>query len=208
MIKLREAVIVEGKYDKIRLQSVIDTLILTTDGFRIFKDREKRKFIEQLAKTRGIIIMTDSDSAGFKIRSYLSGCVRGGSVKNVYIPEIIGKERRKSEPSAEGLLGVEGVDAGVIEVALAAAGVTADGGEPRQVITKLDLYRDGLYGGKNSASLRAEFLRTVGLPSKISANMIPEAVAYLLTYEQYKQAVNDAKSRLPVKKVDNNGQNI
>jgi ribonuclease M5 len=205
MIKLRQAVIVEGRYDKIKLQSVIDTLIITTDGFGIFKDKEKLQFIRELACTRGVIIMTDSDSAGFKIRSYISGSVNDGSVINVYIPEIFGKERRKASPSAEGILGVEGVDIAVIEQALDRAGVTADSRPQQRVINKLDLYRDGLYGGRNSAALRKAFLRHVGLPSRISANMIPEAVAYLLTYEQYCAAVSEVKAAFGVKNSRQNG---
>lgn len=205
MIKLREAVIVEGRYDKIKLQSVIDTLIITTDGFGIFKDKEKLDFIRELARTRGIVIMTDSDAAGFKIRSYISGSVVDGTVKNVYIPEIFGKERRKAAPSAEGILGVEGVDVAVIEQALDAAGVTADSRPAQRVITKLDLYRDGLYGGPNSAALRKEFLRHVGLPSRISANMIPEAVAYLLTYDEYLQAVGEVTHLFEMKNHASNG---
>lgn len=205
MIKLREAVIVEGRYDKIKLQSVIDTLIITTDGFGIFKDKEKLQFIRELARTRGIVIMTDSDSAGFKIRSYIWGSVTDGTVKNVYIPEIFGKERRKAAPSAEGMLGVEGVDIAVIEQALCRAGVTADSSPQQRVITKLDLYRDGLYGGKNSAALRKAFLRRVGLPARISANMIPEAVAYLLTYEQYTAAVDEVLNEFAVKNHVQNG---
>ena len=110
MIKLKEAVIVEGKYDKIRLESVIDAPIIVTDGFGIFKNREKMNYIRKLARSRGIIILTDSDSAGFLIRSHITGCIKDGNIKNVYIPDVFGKEKRKDKPSKEGKLGVEGID--------------------------------------------------------------------------------------------------
>ena len=109
MIKLKQAVIVEGKYDKIKLSSIIDTLIIETDGFQIFKDKEKLGYIRLLAETRGVIIMTDSDSAGFLIRSHLVGSVKDGEIINVYIPDIKGREKRKEKDSADGLLGVEGM---------------------------------------------------------------------------------------------------
>ena len=123
MIKLKEAVIVEGKYDKIKLSSLVDGLIITTDGFGIFKDREKRELIKTLAKKRGIIILTDSDSAGFLIRSHIKGFVSEGEIKNVFIPDVFGKEKRKSAPSKEGKLGVEGMDRELLENALKKAAI-------------------------------------------------------------------------------------
>ncbi|MCI8359859.1 MAG: DUF4093 domain-containing protein [Clostridiales bacterium] len=124
MIRLKEAVIVEGKYDKIKLAGVIDGLILVTDGFGIFKDKKKMALIRRLAATCGVVILTDSDAAGFRIRSYLNGCLREGKVYQAYIPDILGKERRKEKASSEGKLGVEGVPAPVILEALERAGVT------------------------------------------------------------------------------------
>ena len=126
MIKLKQAVIVEGKYDKIKLGSILDAVIITTDGFGIFKDKEKTELIRSLAQTCGVIILTDSDSAGFKIRNHIKGCVKDGKVVNVFIPEITGKEKRKEKPSAEGLLGVEGVSREVLEKALNDAGIIAE----------------------------------------------------------------------------------
>ena len=124
MIRLREAVIVEGKYDKIKLAGIIDGLILVTDGFGIFKDKKKMALIRRLAATCGVVILTDSDAAGFRIRSYLNGCLREGKVYQAYIPDILGKERRKEKASSEGKLGVEGVPVSVILEALERAGVT------------------------------------------------------------------------------------
>ncbi len=196
MIKLKQAVIVEGKYDKIKLSSIIDTLIIETDGFQIFKDKEKLGYIRLLAETRGVIIMTDSDSAGFLIRSHLVGSVKDGEIINVYIPDIKGREKRKEKDSADGLLGVEGMSEDVILSALSAAGVTADKtdkSEATRRVTKADLYFDGLSGGKNSKELREKLLLELGLPKRISANAIPKALEYLVTYDQYKKAVDKIK---------------
>lgn len=196
MIKLKQAVIVEGKYDKIKLSSIIDTLIIETDGFQIFKDKEKLGYIRLLAETRGVIIMTDSDSAGFLIRSRLVGSVKDGEIINVYIPDIKGREKRKEKDSADGLLGVEGMSEDVILSALSAAGVTADKtdkSEATRRVTKADLYFDGLSGGKNSKELREKLLLELGLPKRISANAIPKALEYLVTYDQYKKAVDKIK---------------
>lgn len=196
MIKLKQAVIVEGKYDKIKLSSIIDTLIIETDGFQIFKDKEKLGYIRLLAETRGVIIMTDSDSAGFLIRSHLVGSVKDGEIINVYIPDIKGREKRKEKDSADGLLGVEGMSEEVILSALSAAGVTADKTDKTEAtrrVTKADLYDDGLSGGKNSKELRERLLLELGLPKRISANAIPKALEYLVTYDQYKKAVDKIK---------------
>ena len=196
MIKLKQAVIVEGKYDKIKLSSIIDTLIIETDGFQIFKDKEKLGYIRLLAETRGVIIMTDSDSAGFLIRSHLVGSVKDGEIINVYIPDIKGREKRKEKDSADGLLGVEGMSEDVILSALSAAGVTADKTDKTEAtrrVTKADLYDDGLSGGKNSKELREKLLSELGLPKRISANAIPKALEYLVTYDQYKKAVDKIK---------------
>ena len=196
MIKLKQAVIVEGKYDKIKLSSIIDTLIIETDGFQIFKDKEKLGYIRLLAETRGVIIMTDSDSAGFLIRSHLVGSVKDGEIINVYIPDIKGREKHKEKDSADGLLGVEGMSEDVILSALSAAGVTADKTDKTEAtrrVTKADLYDDGLSGGKNSKELRERLLLELGLPKRISANAIPKALEYLVTYDQYKKAVDKIK---------------
>lgn len=194
MIKIKQAVIVEGKYDKIKLESILDTVIIATDGFGIFKDREKQLFIRTLAKKRGILVLTDSDSAGFVIRSFLSSIVPPESVTHVYIPDVFGKEKRKAEPSKEGKLGVEGVSTKIILEALKKAGITAsdlpDEAE-RRLVTKTDLYEDGICGKSNSLSKRQRLLKDLGLPEKTSANSMLKIINTFLSYDDYKQAVKN-----------------
>lgn len=191
MIKLKEAVIVEGKYDKIKLSSLVDGLIITTDGFGIFKDREKRELIKTLAKKRGIIILTDSDSAGFLIRSHIKGFVSEGKIKNVFIPDVFGKEKRKSAPSKEGKLGVEGMDRELLENALKKAGIVEEKTSPNaKKVLKSDLFEDGISGGANSKAKRTRLLKELGLPERMSANALLETVNALYSFEEYKAAVS------------------
>lgn len=191
MIHIKEAVIVEGKYDKIKLSSIIDAVIIETGGFSIFKDKEQLEMIRKLAMTRGIIIMTDSDGAGFKIRSFLRGALPKDRVKNVYMPDILGKESRKSEPSKEGKLGVEGIPKEAIIKSLERAGVLFnETSSPTHRITKLDLYEDGLTGGTDSLTLRRSLLAKLGLPARLSANMLVDVLNAMMSYEEYKQAVS------------------
>lgn len=193
MIQLREAIITEGKYDKIKLSGMFDTVILTTDGFGIFKDKEKQRLIRRLARERGILVLTDSDSAGFVIRSFLSGIVEPQHVTHVYIPDIFGKEKRKDAPSKEGKLGVEGVRTEVILEALRKAGVTAEVApqtENRREVTKTDFMEDGLSGGQNSADRRRRLLRELDLPERTSANAMLKIINTFMTYEDYKAAVD------------------
>ena len=185
MIKLKQAVSVEGKYDKINLKSIIDAPIITTDGFGIFKNREKMALNKSLAQKRGIIIMTDSDSAGFMIRKKICGSVNSGRILNVYIPDIFGKERRKAHSSKEGKLGVEGVPKDVILTALKRAGVTStesvkSGGE----ITKADLFELGLSGRPNSAQKRLALLKSLNLPENMTANSLLEVLNIFFTKEE------------------------
>ena len=173
MIKLNEAVIVEGRYDKILLRGFIDAPIIETGGFRVFKDKEKQKLIRKLSETRGIIIMTDSDSAGFVIRNFLRGIVSAGKIKHCYIPQIRGKEKRKAEVSKEGYLGVEGLDEKTIIEALERSGVNicSKSAETEfEEITKADYYELGLSGKENSAKLREKLLKKLGMPTYLSAN--------------------------------------
>ncbi len=191
MIKLKEAVIVEGKYDKIKLSSLVDGLIITTDGFGIFKDREKRELIKTLAKKRGIIILTDSDSAGFLIRSHIKGFVSEGEIKNVFIPDVFGKEKRKSAPSKEGKLGVEGMDRELLENALKKAGIVEEKTSPNaKKVLKSDLFEDGISGGADSKAKRTRLLKELGLPERMSANALLETVNALYSFEEYKAAVS------------------
>lgn len=196
MIKTDRAVIVEGKYDKIKLSSVIDAVIIETDGFGIFNDKEKQALIRRLAQTKGLLILTDSDSAGFKIRSFIKGIVPSEQIVNAYIPDIFGKEKRKTEASKEGKLGVEGVKPQVIIDALEKAGVICsetDETEKKQ-ITKLDLYEDGLSGGQDSDTLRKKLLCYLSLPERLTANSLLQILNSFLTYEEYKNAVKEIKN--------------
>ncbi|ADU27604.1 toprim domain-containing protein [Ethanoligenens harbinense] len=190
MIHIREAVIVEGKYDKIKLSSLIDAVIIETDGFAIFKDAEKLALIRRLAEKRGVLILTDSDAAGFKIRGFLSGALPTGQVRHAYMPDIFGKEKRKTAPSKEGKLGVEGIPPDVIVQSLARAGVLAEQTEaPRRRVTKADLFADGLSGGEQSAEKRRALLRKLQLPERLSANGLLDMLNAMYSYEEYKRAV-------------------
>lgn len=184
MIRLREAVIVEGRYDKIKLSGIVDAPIIETNGFRVFNDKEKLQLIRQIAATRGILILTDSDGAGFVIRRYLSGAIDPKLVKHAYIPDVAGKERRKDHASKEGKLGVEGMGPEVLVDALRRAGATILGETEKAVpgeITKADFHRLGLSGGPDSAKKRAALLKALGLPERMSANALLRAINLMMT---------------------------
>ncbi|MGN0475332.1 MAG: toprim domain-containing protein [Acutalibacteraceae bacterium] len=190
MIKVKEAVIVEGKYDKIRLSSLIDGLIITTDGFGIFKDKEKMQMLRRLAETRGLLIITDSDSAGFVIRNHLKSCIPPEHIKHAYIPDVFGKERRKTEHSKEGKIGVEGMTTEVLTAALQKAGVicadeTSAAVEQKRMITRQDFFRAGLSGGEGSSARRAELLAFLGLPQRMTANALLGVINDYMTWEQF-----------------------
>ena len=188
MIRIKPAVIVEGKYDKSKLSSLLDTLIIETDGFALFRDAEKQKLIRRLAQTRGILILTDSDSAGFKIRSFIGGSLPPEQVRHAYIPDILGKERRKAEPSKEGKLGVEGVPSAVLLTALERAGVLCDEApQPRRQITHADLYADGFSGTKGSKARLAALLRAFDLPERLSKNALLRALNTFVDYDEYRR---------------------
>lgn len=191
MLHLKQAVIVEGKYDKIKLSSMIDSLIITTDGFSIFKNKEKISLIKELAEKDGIIILTDSDSAGFKIRNYIKGCTSKGKITNIYIPEIFGKEKRKAEPSKEGKLGVEGISVKILTEAFEKAGITVSDNEKKEslVFTRARLFDDGLIGRANSEEKRKKLLKELSLPSALSTTAILEVLNTMYTEDEYKQAL-------------------
>ena len=192
MIRIRQAVIVEGKYDQIRLSSLVDTVILTTEGFGVFKDKEKQKLLRRLAYERGLVVLTDSDSAGFVIRSFLNGIVEPQYITNVYIPDVFGKEKRKAAPSKEGKLGVEGMRTEQLLEAFRKAGVTAETGDApheRREVTKTDLYEDGLSGGQDSARKRRRLSRALDFPERMSANAMLKLINTCMTYAEYKAAV-------------------
>ncbi len=196
MIKINEAVIVEGKYDKIKLSAILDTVIIETDGFAIFKDKEKQRLIRFLAEKRGIIIMTDSDSAGFKIRSFISGITKTDNVKNVYMPDVYGKEKRKTEASKEGKLGVEGMKTEVIISALTRAGViyAENSKTESREITRTDFFEDGISGRDNSSEIRKALAKELELPERISASSLLKIINTYLTYDEYKDAVSRVKT--------------
>ncbi len=190
MIKLKEAVIVEGKYDKIKLANFLDTLIIETNGFSVFKDSEKRQLISLLAKENGIIIMTDSDSAGNIIRSYIKNFVKEGSVKQVYLPQIKGKEKRKDKPSSEGFLGVEGLSEEIIINALNKSGIT-ETAENKPKIEKADLYFLGLSGKPNSSEFRKQVLLKMGLPNNLTTNNLLEYINLSGRYDELKRVCEE-----------------
>ena len=196
MIKLTQCVTVEGKYDKQKLSRILDATILATNGFRIFKDREMRRLIQTLAEQNGIIILTDSDSAGFKIRNHIKSFVPARQITNVYIPEIAGKEKRKREISKEGLLGVEGIPDEIILKALMQAGITPEHKTTSGCkITKLDLYEDGFSGGPDSAAYRKLLLQYLNLPHYMTANSILEMINATMTAEDYHLIVKKIKEQ-------------
>ena len=191
MIHLKQAVIVEGKYDKIKLSSIIDALIITTEGFSVFKDREKIALIKKLAENDGVIVLTDSDSAGFKIRSYIKGCTQKGKITNIYIPDIFGKENRKTAPSKEGKLGVEGIPSRILIDAFERAGVTVDNNkrESKEEITRIRLFDDGFIGQPNSDTKRKKLLKALSLPSMLSTAAMLEVLNSMFTIDEYEAAV-------------------
>ena len=179
---------VEGRYDKNTLSQVVDAVIIETGGFGIFNDSQKRNLLKKLAESRGLIIMTDSDAAGFMIRNHLKGCIAPELIKHAYIPDIYGKERRKSAPSREGKLGVEGMSPQVILEALSRAGATFQGPEHREDqsrISKADLYRKGLSGGENSAALRKELMKKLELPERLSAQGLLDVLNAIMSREEF-----------------------
>lgn len=193
MIKIDEAIIVEGKYDKIKLSSIVDAVIIITNGFGIFKDAEKLELIRYYAKKTGIIILTDSDAAGRRIRGYIKGAVDGGRITNVYIPDVFGKEKRKLKPSAEGKLGVEGIDVRTLTEAFEKSGITASQGGKRSDITKLTLYELGLSGGANSHELRERLQVSLGLPRQLSAGALVEVLCTMMDSAELAEKVREIK---------------
>lgn len=184
-IKLTEAVIVEGKYDKIKLSNILDAFIIETNGFAVFKDKTKLSFIKKLAKERGIIILTDSDHAGFMIRNYISSGVPKEQIKNVYIPDVFGKEKRKNTPSKEGKLGVEGMTKEVIVEALSKAGVTSSKSVCSDPVTTVDFYDLGLTGGAGSKAKRKALCKALDLPEFLSTSSLISCINNFMTKEEF-----------------------
>ena len=185
-LKIDLPIIVEGKYDKIKIKSVADACVIQTDGFGVFKNHERLALIRQLAKKSKIIVMTDSDGAGKVIRSHIASAIPKDRLIQLYIPQVEGKERRKEAPSAEGYLGVEGTDAQLIRKLLEpfAVGVSNEESE-REEITKADLFEVGLTGGSDSAEKRDSFAVSVGLPKKMTPNALLAALNVIMTREEF-----------------------
>lgn len=189
MRRVNEVIVVEGVYDKNALRQVVDGVILETSGFGIFHDRQKQKLFRTLAEQRGLIVLTDSDGAGFVIRNFIRSCVPPELVKHAYIPDIEGKERRKRAPSKEGKLGVEGMRPQVLLDALRRAGARfleeSDETERRPAITKADFYAVGLSGGADSRSRRAALLKQLDLPERLTADGLLEVLNALMGREEF-----------------------
>ncbi len=193
MIKLSTPVIVEGKYDVIKLSNMIDGLVIKTDGFGIFKDKEKQLLIRRLAKENGIIVLTDSDSAGFMIRNFISSVVQKEKIINVYIPDIYGKEKRKAEAGKEGKLGVEGMSEAVLEEAFRKAGVLFGKSEDaqRRLITNIDLYEWGFSGRPDSKAKRKLLLKKLALPERLSTSSLVKILNKFVSYEEFTETAKE-----------------
>lgn len=188
MIKIKEAIVVEGVYDKVKLTNLFDTMIVPTGGFDVFKNKNTQNLIKKLAVSRGIIVFTDCDRAGFVIRSFIKNIGKNGVVKHAYIPEIVGKEKRKKAPSKEGFLGVEGIDDDIITAAIKKCS-TEKTDKKKRLITKADLFADGLSGGENSYKYRKVLTNELDLPHRISTNMLIDVINSLYDYDEYKAQI-------------------
>lgn len=186
-LKIREVIVVEGKYDLNALKQMIDGIVVTTDGFGIFHNSEKMELIRRMAEKRGVVILTDSDGAGFVIRNHLKSCLPKEQVKHAYIPDVYGKEKRKRIRSKEGKLGVEGMSTDVLRRSLIAAGATIDGEAVfgGGTLSKADLFAIGLSGTPNSAENRAKLIRALELPEKLSPNALLDVLNAMYEKQQF-----------------------
>ncbi len=191
MVKIKEAILVEGRYDKNTLSQIVDASILETSGFGIFKDKQQMVLLRRVAKSRGLIVFTDSDGAGFVIRNHIKSAIPGAYLKHAYIPDIPGKERRKSAPGKEGKLGVEGMSREIILEALLRSGATIEGEAvtASNQISKQDLMALGLSGGANAAAQRKKLLRKLDLPEHMSSNAMLQALNLLYSLEELTQVI-------------------
>ena len=186
MVKVKEAIVVEGRYDKNTLSQIVDAPILETSGFGIFKDKQQMALLRRVAESRGLIVFTDSDGAGFVIRNHIKSAIPGKYLKHAYIPDILGKERRKSAPGKEGKLGVEGMSREIILEALRRGGATIEGEDAPQTrqITKQDLMELGLSGGPDASERRLQLLKKLNLPERMSPNAMLQALNLLYNLEE------------------------
>ena len=189
MRRIREVIVVEGRYDKNALRQAVEATVVETGGFGVFNDRERLALLRRLASERGLILLTDSDGAGFVIRNFLKGAIPQSQLKQAYIPDVYGKERRKAAPGKEGKLGVEGMSPQVLLAALERAGATFEDGDTAPaggpLLTKADLYALGLSGGADSQGRRQALLKRLGLPERMTANALLEALNILYTREEF-----------------------
>ena len=193
MIKIREAIVVEGRYDKNTLSQILEAPILETSGFGIMKDKKQLQLLRKVAKTRGLIVFTDADGAGFVIRNFLKGAIPSQNLKHAYIPDVYGKERRKSAPGKEGKLGVEGMTKDVILEALRKAGATILGEDNTRTcgdITKQDLMALGLSGGQDSSARRKLLQKKLDFPEHMSANALLQALNLLYTRSELEELLS------------------
>lgn len=195
MLKTDKVIVVEGKYDAIRLANIVDAAVLRTEGFGVFKDHEKQELLRTLAEKRGLILLTDGDSAGMLIRNYIRGLVPAEQITDVYVPDLYGKEKRKDKPSKEGKLGVEGIPDDLLIDALQKAGVTESGDTPRDAsggrpITRIDFYRDGLSGGPNSKAKRLALQTALGLPERMTGKQLLRIINMMVSYDEYKALID------------------
>ena len=194
-LRLKSPIVVEGKYDKIKLSSIIDSRIIVLDGFGVFKDNEKHDMLRRIADVSGLIVLTDSDGGGLVIRNHLRSIISPEKLTHLYIPEVAGKERRKESPSKEGLLGVEGIDTDVLYDLLLPFETESVQSDIRRV-KRSDLYEDGFMGGAGSSEKRKALCRECRLPQNISSNALVEALELLYSYDEYKKIllkINEGK---------------
>jgi ribonuclease M5 len=190
-MKIKEAILVEGRYDKNALSQVVDTVIIETNGFEIFSDKEKIALLRAIAEKRGLVVLTDGDGAGFVIRNNLKGQLPSDKIKHAYIPDIRGKEKRKRKASKEGKLGVEGMTSAVLREALLRSGVTVEQEDPpanrEKSITKMHLYEAGRSGKEGSEKRRQRLIRALNLPERLSANALLDVLNALYTFEEFSE---------------------
>lgn len=199
MQSVKEVIVVEGRYDKNTLRQVVDAVVIETEGFGIFNDRQKQKLLRRMAEARGLIVLTDPDGAGQVIRNFIKACVPPELLKQAYVPEIYGKEKRKTGPSREGKLGVEGMRAETLLEALRRAGATFEGAErceKTKMISKTDLYRLGLSGRDRSAQMRSELIRELDLPEHLSADALLDVINATMSREELVSRVDLLKARM------------
>ncbi|MCM1115781.1 MAG: DUF4093 domain-containing protein [Clostridium sp.] len=194
MLKINEAVIVEGRYDKLKLSNILDTLIIETNGFGIYKNKEKMKFIKRLAEERGIIIITDSDHSGFQIRNYLSKSIPKNRIKHIYIPDIYGKEKRKKSPSKEGKLGVEGMSEKLLADLFSKAQVSSEKVNILDPVTNFDLFDLGFSGTANAKQNKKKLLKQLDLPEFLSTNSLLSYINSAMSREEFFKMANEILS--------------